>query len=263
MSGIEMGEMGRYIKHRDFSRVLVADIQQHSGILVSTKESWEMYIGKVMDALKGSDRLAIWDGGCYTQCQDMYDECKKQMAGKTTMPAHCLEPYYFMEESTYEFPNIFEKQKILIVTSHAESVKYQIDHHIDSIFYPHSMFGTSCTFQVYKTVQQNGNCSDGREWHYHLDKMCHDISTIEFDVAFIGCGGFSNLLGHFIRDKMHKSAIYVGGPLQLYFGIIGRRWLDNTRIRQIVERNGKNWICPMTEDYIPGCTAVDQSCYWI
>jgi hypothetical protein len=264
MSGIEYGEIGRYYKKQDFSSVLVKDIQQHSGIHITNEESFLKYIRYTQVALANCDRLAIWDGGCYQQCQDMYNVLKTTLAKYIyTFPAHVLEPYYFMGEEMYRFPELFRDKKILIVTSHADSVRYQVENHLPLIFEPYSIFPQKENIQVYKTAQQNGESCDGEEWSVHFDTMCKEIESYDFDVAFIGCGGFSNLLGYHIRSKMNKSAIYVGGPLQIYFGIIGRRWLYNHTIMEKVRTHQRYWIQPLTSDYVQGCEKVDQACYWM
>lgn len=263
MSGIETGEIGRYHTHRDFKKVDRKEIQRHSGIFIRDEESWMKYIHLTDEALSSCDRLAIWDGSCYLQCRDMYEYCTEAFTDKHTIPAHSLEPYYFMASPAYDFPSVFGDKKILIVTSHTKSVEYQLTHNFDGLFRPYKIFPNPGNILVYKTVQQNGESGDGNDWTIHFEKMCRDISTLQFDVAFIGCGGFSNLLGSFIHKNLQKSALYIGGPLQLYFGIIGRRWLDNPRIRENAQVNGDSWICPLQEDYVLGCTKVDQACYWM
>jgi hypothetical protein len=93
--------------------------------------------------------------------------------------------------------------------------------------------------------------------------MCADISEMEFDVAFIGAGGFSNPLGHYIYKHLGRSAIYVGGPIQLMFGVMGRRWFGNDTIGKILVQNGDYWIRPLVDDYMKGTDLVEQGCYWM
>lgn len=261
MSGIESADVGRFLKG-NFKDIRIDEIQEHSGILFTNAESFLEYVNMTLEAISECDRLAIWDGGCYQQCQEMYDYLQQEFPHIYTIPAHVLEPYYFMQLPEYKFPELFKNKKILIITSHADSVRHQI-HQLDKIFFPHLLFSPSQHFQVYKTVQQNGKSCDGQDWRVHYQKMCQDLHQIDFDVAFIGCGGFSNPLGVYILSKLQKSAIYVGGPIQLYFGILGMRWISNHKISEYYKRNSNNWICPMTSDYVSGCEMVDQACYWM
>lgn len=54
--------------------------------------------------------------------------------------------------------------------------------------------------------------------------MCDDIKKLDFDVALLSCGGYGNHLSYFIYKEMNKSALYIGGGLQIWFGIMGKRW---------------------------------------
>jgi hypothetical protein len=60
------------------------------------------------------------------------------------------------------------------------------------------------------------------------------------DIYFISCGCYGLLLCNDLKKK-GKQAIYVGGILQLIFGIMGKRWLDRPVITQHIN---KNWIYP-------------------
>lgn len=263
MSGIESAEVGRYYQHRDYEKVRRDEIQKHSGIFIHNEESLIQYVNYIHCSFALCDRLAIWDGECYKQCGEMYEYCKKTFPHTPTIPAHVLEPYYFMQEPMYRFPQLFKDKKILIVTSHATSIQHQIGAHLDEIFHPYEIFPQKENIQVYRTVQQSGGNCDRQDWSHHFKNMCDDISLLDFDVAFIGCGGFSNVLGHYIRSELNRSAIYVGGPLQLYFGIMGRRWLWNSAILSIVHQNNTCWIKPFQEDYVQGYATVEEGCYWM
>ncbi len=54
--------------------------------------------------------------------------------------------------------------------------------------------------------------------------MKREIATLDFDIALLSCGSYAMPLGVFARDTLKRKAIYVGGCLQLYFGIMGRRY---------------------------------------
>jgi hypothetical protein len=54
--------------------------------------------------------------------------------------------------------------------------------------------------------------------------MQNDIAKMEFDIALLSCGSYAMPIGCFIKENMGKKAIYAGGILQLFFGIMGRRY---------------------------------------
>lgn len=87
--------------------------------------------------------------------------------------------------------------------------------------------------------------------------------TFDFNIALVSCGGFGMLVSDFIFTKLNKSAIYVGGGLQLYFGIIGNRWKSHPVISKLI--NDK-WANVLEEDK-PAKLKLnhrlcENSCYW-
>lgn len=46
--------------------------------------------------------------------------------------------------------------------------------------------------------------------------MEQDISKIEFDVCLLGCGAYGMPLAAYIKEKLQKTAIHIGGSLQLF-----------------------------------------------
>jgi len=53
--------------------------------------------------------------------------------------------------------------------------------------------------------------------------------------------------------------MYVGGALQLFFGIIGKRWFDQKEILMLMN---DHWIRPLKEDQPGNYTRVEKGCYW-
>jgi hypothetical protein len=72
--------------------------------------------------------------------------------------------------------------------------------------------------------------------------MKSEIAKIEFDVALLACGSYAMPLGDFVASEMRKKAIYVGGILQLIFGIMGRRYENPFFTDQI---NAEKFIYPV------------------
>ena len=72
--------------------------------------------------------------------------------------------------------------------------------------------------------------------------MKEDIRKLDFDVAFLSCGSYALPLGNFIKEDLHRQAIYVGGVLQLLFGVMGRRYENEHFLRQI---NRVKFIMPV------------------
>ena len=55
----------------------------------------------------------------------------------------------------------------------------------------------------------------------------------------LSCGSYGLPLGHYITHALGATAIYVGGALQLFFGLRGLRWR-----REIARYASDAWACP-------------------
>eukprot|EP00966_Prymnesium_polylepis_P279733 6462713-Prymnesium_polylepis.1 len=85
----------------------------------------------------------------------------------------------------------------------------------------------------------------------------------EFDVALMACGGLGMLLGAHLRAT-DRSSIYVGGNLQIWFGIMGRRWAKDGVLTRIYRAANGSWVRPnATSGEVPlHARSVEGSAYW-
>ena len=63
--------------------------------------------------------------------------------------------------------------------------------------------------------------------------------TFDFDIAMVSCGGFGMILSDYIFSQLGKSVIYVGGCLQLFFGINGNRWKNHDKISKMINKSNQ------------------------
>jgi hypothetical protein len=89
--------------------------------------------------------------------------------------------------------------------------------------------------------------------------MCNDISKIDFDVALLAAGGYGMPLCGFIKQQLNKGAIYVGGCLQLFFGIKGRRWDTNP---EVTKYYNEFWVRASEEETPRVSNQIEGGCYW-
>ena len=84
------------------------------------------------------------------------------------------------------------------------------------------------------------------------------MQGLSFDVALLGCGAYSLPLAARIHG-MGRSAIHLGGSLQLLFGVFGRRWERFDSQRALLN---SAWIRPLAEDRPISYQDVEDGCYW-
>ncbi len=114
---------------------------------------------------------------------------------------------------------------------------------------------------TYKAVQTIGRTKDQRfaTWFDALDHMTEEIREIDFDVALIGCGAYGFPLAARVK-KMGKTAIHVGGELQLLFGIKGERWDKEQEISGKYYNDA--WVYPDVSERPQNYKTVEGGCYW-
>lgn len=93
-------------------------------------------------------------------------------------------------------------------------------------------------------------------WHETVDRMKSDIQTFDFDIALLACGSYAMPLGLHVRDICKKHAVYVGGCLQLFFGVMGRRWQSGPFFMQ--QLNPEQFILPIEGEKFKKHTEINE-----
>jgi hypothetical protein len=161
----------------------------------------------------------------------------------------------------YAFENPWTEKlsgkKILIIHSFKDTIEEQLK--VKDKIWGHKKVLPDAEYIVYKPVQSLGGYGPHTSWYDSFDRMCDDISKIDFDVALLAAGGYGMPLCGFIRKNLNKSAIYVGGCLQLFFGIKGRRW-ENTE--SVTRHYNEYWVRPSEDEKPKLGDQVEGGCYW-
>ena len=264
LSGNEPNLCGKVYTRSEIPNQLLQNMLFVAGIKFTSKEDLEKYVKIYTESFFHCDMVGVWtEGSMKMQSQLLCDIIRPQLL-RTWVPicATGIEPYYYMNDPRYEFYNIFKGRKVLILTSHSKTIKDQLSK-IDKLFKT-PIFHETTKFFVHKPPQQNGDSSDGRSWQWHFEKLKTDINQIknggfDFDIALVSCGGFGMPICNFIRTDLGKSVIYVGGALQLFFGVMGSRWDSSDNIKLHVN---ELWTRPLEIDKPSNPAYCENSCYW-
>ena len=265
LSGNEPNLCGKVLSNTKLPESLIKEMLTTAGIHFLSSNDIKQYVKLYNNSCINCDILSIWSGGMYSQAKPYYNFLNKLCPQQKRICAQALEPFYFVDNSNYNFNHIFKNKKVLIITSHKETTLKQLQNHTTIFNKP--IFDKSTDFHIYKPVQQNGGNHDTNSWTFHLDKMKKDLfelnKSFNFDIALVSCGGFGMILSDFIYSDLNKSSIYVGGSLQLYFGIIGNRWRRHPIISKLIN---EKWVNVVEEDK-PSLLALnprlcENSCYW-
>jgi len=176
-----------------------------------------------------------------------------------------LEPFYLLNENKDEiiWTHRLKDKKVLIISPFVDTFKSQIEKGFN--FYgkddERRIWNKDQQFVFYKAYVSLAHNKPHKNWFETYLTMCQDIKQLDFDIALLSCGGYGMLLCDFIFSKMNKSSIYIGGGLQLLFGVYGNRWLNHNIISGLIRENS-DWCRPSNEEKPKNCETVEGGCYW-
>ena len=202
----------------------------------------------------------------YTKC------CYKHLhiSPNKILYSRTLEPYYILDKDltdhTVPWTHHLHGKKVLIISPFVETFKNQLDRGF-------TFFGSTDNrrvwkqnqqFVFYKTFNTLSNNHPHKNWFETFNIMCDDIKKLDFDIALLSCGGYGLPLCDFIYDKLGKSSIYVGGALQLLFGVYGNRWIKDKHpiVTRLINEPNNMWVRPSIAERPNNFNNVEGGCYW-
>jgi hypothetical protein len=219
----------------------VQSLKVNTGIRVSSIESIHLYSELYCKALQNAELIGAWEfhGPQYPHIKDSYDYLRKKYKQKKYIWNAAFDVYNYIH--TLPWTLALKGKRILIVSAFAQSIYDKIPY-LDKI-YGMSLF-PECTISTILPPQTHGQgmC---REFNEELAQFCQHLDSMKdtYDVALVSCGGYSNLVCNHIYEHNGKSAICVGGVLQMYFGIFGERWIQSNKDIMSLYKN-EYWTRP-------------------
>lgn len=234
-------------KKKSWTQYHRENIITQSGVYPTTDKLLNEFCEIYIKSIKSIDVLGVW----FKPGEDYF--YKRYCPKSYLVPLISLEPYFHTDPWTQKL----EGKKILIIHPFARSIDNQIKK-LTKLF-PNENFYPNCQFSTYKAVQSlNASSSEFDNWVGALNFMKKEIINFKFDIAIIGAGAYGLPLAAFIKTKLKRSVIHLGGATQLLFGIKGNRWLNDVRINKFFN---ENWIFPLEEEKPKG-ELLENECYW-
>ena len=231
------------------------ELENNAGIHIQKPASLHTYVQRFIQAYEHCTHIAIWEkGGSMYQSMGHAQEWILQRAKNTPrLTARSLEPYYFQDS----WMPALKGKRILIV--HPFAVTFQKQYQKRAELFPNRSWFEDCSIQFIKPPMTMAGNHGNKDWQEHMDIFFSDIQGVEFDVALVAAGGYGMLIADYIYTNMRRSVMYIGGALQIFFGVIGKRWFDNKEIRSLIT---DDWVRPANDERPPNHTRVEKGCYW-
>ena len=216
----------------------------------------ELYCKMHNESVIMSNYLASFEN-LYVENQNFY----KNNFNVKQIHSHVLEPFYLLDKNVIPWSHYLKDKKILIIHPFIKSFKKQLNNDFQ-IFKDKRLFDKNQQFVFYKCYQTIAGNHIHNDWHETFTLMCDDIKNIDFDIALIACGGYGLPLCHYIKKDLNKSAIYIGGGLQLLFGVFGERWITSEFWKKTIEEHDCKFIRPSEDEICKNADHIENGCYW-
>jgi len=220
-------------------------MENNAGFFPVNKTMLARYAEIMNSAIAELDVLASW------RPEELF--YKHELKGCRKIPLGALGSIF----SKASWSQVLKGKKVLVIHPFAKSIKRQYEFHRDKIFGEYSDFilPEFASLQVIRAVQTIAGNTEGYEtWFDALEQMESEIDKADFDVALIGCGAYGFPLAAHCK-RIGKLGIQIGGSLQLYFGIKGKRWDDKGLYNEY-------WVSPDESEQPKNLSRVEGGCYW-
>ena len=238
----------------------LARLENNAGIKITSQHSLEVYVKKLIKSYHNCTGIAIWDtsGSVFAHIGYGQQLITSKTLNIPKINALSLEPYYFDRHNSWM--GALKGKKILIIHPFVKTFKRQQEN-LKNIFPDRSWF-EDCELQFIQPPLTLAGNHQNKDWQEHYIEFTENLKKQikpDFDIALVAAGGYGMLIADYIFTELKKSVMYIGGALQLFFGVIGKRWFDNKEIMKMVN---DNWIRPDKDDKPQNFTNVERGCYW-
>lgn len=164
-----------------------------------------------------------------------------------------IEPYYLKDP----WMKLLKGKNVLVISPFADTIQKQYKKR--HLLFENKDVLPDFNLICYKTHMTLAGNKIHSSWKETFDIMWNDIKQLDFDIALLGCGGYGHPLCLHIRRDLNKSCIYIGGALQILFGIMGKRWETMPLITSLTN---EHWCYPSTEETCLNSNTVEGGSYW-
>ena len=254
-----------YLHNKHINYKNLNEIMRNCGIYSKSNEQrvFEEYFQEVINTIKNSDCLACFNTETKCLYQSFNSIQKESINNFDLIEIHSrsLEPFYIVQKNEIPWTHYLIGKKVLVINPFVKSFQKQMINKFQ-IFKDKPIFLENQHFIFYQSFQTHGGNHIHDNWKETFSIMCKDIEKLDFDIALLGCGAYGLPLCNFIKSKLNKSAIYVGGGLQLLFGVMGGRWEQRDDWKQIIQENNTKFIRPSGDELLEKRNTIENSCYW-
>ena len=229
-------------------------LRDGAGVYPIKRSVTRSFIKEQLEALRSTDVLGTW-GVTYTWVEKYALKNPDVLAVSHHSVAPWVDQYPTGSKSLAPWANSLSGKRILVISGFSKS--FEMQHARIKKVFPISAYPEFFAEFINSPIS-TGGLSDGLNWVDHLERMKREMETKDFDVALISAGAYAMPLAHYAK-KMGKIGIMCGGELQLFFGVIGKRW---EQMEKVTKYKNEYWIRPSESERPANWREIEDGCYW-
>ncbi|MDA3892746.1 MAG: hypothetical protein PF517_13880 [Salinivirgaceae bacterium] len=183
---------------------------------------------------------------------------EQELKGIKRVSRGMMDPFW----TNMPWTKVLEGKKVLVIHPFDRTINSQYKKR-DKLF-NNPMVLPKFELITYKPVVSHGaNSTQFGNWFEALEFMKTEIDKIDYDIALIGAGAYGFHLAAHIK-RQGKKSVHIGGSLQLFFGIWGKRW-DNEVVSKRVNYQAlvnEYWVRPADDEKPKDANKVEGAAYW-
>lgn len=243
----------------NYLKRVIPIMKNNAGIKISGADSLIEYSNNYLEAFELCELFAGWEpwGDYMKHIAHSYSYIMRKYGHKDYFLSYSIDVF-----TTIQFPNIWTTamrgKRILIISAFSESINEKIP--IREKIYGVDLF-PECQITTIQPPQTHAS-NDSREFSVELSEFCAKLDKIKdtYDIALVSSGGYANLICCHIF-KSGKSSMYIGGVLQMFFGVLGGRWLKETPDAVRLYLN-EYWSRPKESERPKDYKNIENGCYF-
>lgn len=234
----------------DYSENILRDGEFLVGIAPQRADVFDDFCSEYLRVLAGSDALVHFKWTSWM--------CALPISlTAINAPYGEFDPIIALGEGRVPWTRALEGKRVLVVSPFSISVNQQYLLR-DRVTMTRDLLPEFSLITLTPPVTFAGNSTESC-WREELRQTVRQMETMDFDVALVSAGSYGPSIAAAARD-MGKVGIHVAGALQLFFGIMGKRWEGHEALRPFGHLEG--WVRPVEGERPKAPELVEDGCYW-
>ena len=167
-----------------------------------------------------------------------------------------LNPYKALKSGLEPWTRKLEGKRVLIVHPFEDSIRQQFAR--KCLVTGVSQILPDFQLDVLKPPVTFAGENESAQWFEQFSGVANQLRARDFDVMIAGAGGYGLPLANVVKE-MGKTAIHLGGQVQVLFGIRGKRFSHTSSIAAFMD---DTWISPSADETPKQAQRVEDGAYW-